>query len=210
MKPLIAYTIARSGQLPPYDAQAYEYITGQNGVFIRSERDYLSAVIPVAPAVSPIRGLALVNIEVTLPNKVPAEIVQRMLDEAMRAAKSEPEPLEILFYLLYTAEGWELVTPDQIQKRYEVRPTDTGPDSSYARAIIEVHSHHFYGAHFSPQDDIDEMGFRVYAVIGSFGESRPELTVRVGIHGHRCEVPPDLVFELPEPFQYYKEDIYGS
>jgi len=209
MKPLINHSVANGVALHPYNAQAYEYITGQNGVFVRSERESLKVMIPVAPALSSIRGLSRLETSVEIPQKVPAEILERVLAESIQAANSKPEPLEKLFHILFLDGGWKLIIPEQIQSHCEVRPTDTGPDSSYAKAIIEIHSHHFFQARFSQQDDIDEMGFRVYCVIGSLGESRPELSVRVGVHGHRWEIPADLVFDIPETITNLQEVFDG-
>lgn len=209
MKPLINHAVANGVVVPPYNAQAYEYVTGQNGVFVRSERECLKVMIPVAPALSPIRGLSRLETTVEIPQKVPAEILETVLVESIQAANAKPEPLEKLFHILLIDGNWKLIIPEQIQSHCEVRPTDTGIDSSYAKAIIEIHSHHFFRARFSPQDDMDEMGFRVYCVIGGFGENQPELSVRVGVHGHRWEIPANLVFDMPETITDLQEVFDG-
>lgn len=198
MKPLIGHVIAKAGQLPVYNAQAYEYVMGANGVFIRSERENLAAMIPVAPAIEPIRGLSRLETTFDIPKKVPEAILQRVLAESIAAANIKPEPLEKLFHILFYNDDWHLVIPAQIQKRDEVKPVESGPDSSYAKAMIEVHSHQVMPAYFSPQDDLDEQGFRIYCVIGDFWAPVPEIRVRIGIHGHRWEIPASLVFEMPE------------
>jgi len=51
-------------------------------------------------------------------------------------------------------------------------------------------------ARFSWMDDKDEVGFRVYAILGLVSTS-PTIRVRVGMHGYRSDIPARLVFDLP-------------
>ncbi len=74
--------------------------------------------------------------------------------------------------------------------------TESGPGSSYAGALIEVHSHHGMPAFWSGTDDADEQGFRLYAVLGDIFR-RPTLRVRVGIYGQFYELPAGTIFGLP-------------
>jgi PRTRC genetic system protein A len=111
-------------------------------------------------------------------------------------------PREVLFHLLYdTSERkWTLVTPEQIQTEMSVKPVDDSPASSYAQAVIEVHSHHRMSAFFSEQDDRDEQGFRLYGVIGNLNKEGncPSLRLRAGVYGSFHEVPAEWVFEMPD------------
>jgi hypothetical protein len=75
-----------------------------------------------------------------------------------------------------------------------VRPI--GPAPSYETAVVEVHSHHGMAARFSPTDDADETGFRVFGVLGEI-YTQPTLRVRVGLYGHYWEIPATWVFQLP-------------
>mgnify|MGYP000858271742 CR=1 FL=1 len=52
-------------------------------------------------------------------------------------------------------------------------------------------------AKFSGTDDADEVGFRLYAVIGRLPD-KSEIRLRVGVYGQFWEVPASWVMELPE------------
>jgi hypothetical protein len=64
------------------------------------------------------------------------------------------------------------------------------------RALIDLHSHATLEPFFSPTDNKDEQGFRIFAVIGKVNE-KPEIRVRVGVYGNYWKIPADMVFELP-------------
>jgi hypothetical protein len=51
-------------------------------------------------------------------------------------------------------------------------------------------------ARFSSLDDQDEVGFRVYAILGCIS-TRPVMRVRVGMYGYRHDIPANWVFDLP-------------
>jgi hypothetical protein len=61
---------------------------------------------------------------------------------------------------------------------------------------MDLHSHGVLPPFFSPTDDRDEQGFRIYAVIGEVDRS-PGIRVRVGVYGHYFDVPASQVFEVP-------------
>jgi hypothetical protein len=95
--------------------------------------------------------------------------------------------------------GWHLEFPQQTATADHVEPVHKGAGSSEERAIIEVHSHHYEPAFFSPQDDADEgtMSFRIYGVIGTIF-AHPAIRVRVGLFGHFFEYIASEFFEMPE------------
>ena len=178
----------------------YDYVFGASGVFVRASRMFLTACVPVGAC--DIRGLARVAPSVRFEaQKVPREIVARILSRARSACVERGQPREILFYLIYedTSEesgAWRLVEPEQIATGGSVHPTDDASDD-YRRAIIELHSHHQMDAFFSSQDDADEQGFRLYAVIGNIF-TNPALRVRVGVYGYFYDITASDIFELPE------------
>jgi PRTRC genetic system protein A len=137
---------------------------------------------------------------------VPARILEIILDAA-RSARSEDgrQPVEILFHLLWnkdttttTAPRWKLVKPQQEQGVTHCKPVGSALESggSYEKAVIEIHSHHSMKAFFSAQDDADETGFRIYAVIGEIFD-KPAIRVRVGVYGRHTEIPADMIFNIP-------------
>jgi hypothetical protein len=181
----------------------YEFVTAGNGVFLQARSRAWQVTLPLVWA--HIRGLAQLAPAVRLAGGVvPRELLREMWRRAEEAA-GEPRrgvpPREILFYLLAgETGGWQLVEPPQMQSGGSVRPLDDGPESAYAQAVIEVHSHHRHPPRFSEWDDRDEQGFRLYGVLGYLGraDKRPTLRLRVGVYGHFCEIPASLAFELPQ------------
>jgi PRTRC genetic system protein A len=174
----------------------FDYIFGAGGVFMRATREGLDACVPVAAC--EIRGLApvepFVNLSFPL---VPAGLVRRMFNRARAACVEKGSPIEALFYLRLDAEAdeWTLTEPAQRATGGSVRPEDE-TDEDYRSALIELHSHHQMEAFWSGDDDRDEQGFRLYAVIGEIF-TRSVLRVRVGCYGHFYEVPAREIFELP-------------
>ena len=178
----VHYLLATDAELPPISAPLYEYVFAGNGVFKRAARKEMSAMIPVSDCT--IRGLAPVEPELnTLFDKVPESIVQQILEAACEAARQE---LEILFHLSLVDGRWRLEVPPQIQRYASVEPIEKGAGSSYERAVIEIHSHHRMPAEFSPDDDREETGFRIYGVIGNLNPRTahwPKVNFRVGVYG---------------------------
>lgn len=213
---LVQYHIAKPGMpIPPIQAALYEYILAGNGIFIRGARREFQAQFCIVPY--EIRGLDHLEVSLQLNTpRVSREIVAEMLQRARMARDADGRPCEIVFHLEFTdASGWQCHVPEQIQSPMRAKPDDDSPSSSYARACIEVHSHVDDGttiarcaqsgqrikdvpscARFSSLDDQDEVGFRLYAILGCIS-TRAVIRVRVGIYGYRCDIPARWVFDLP-------------
>jgi PRTRC genetic system protein A len=191
---MINYLFAKQGcPLPPFGTGVfYEYITAANGVFIRSKRNCLEAMIPVMDMpYRPIRGLEELEPYVRLDTKVPAKLVGWALEQSNLAL-----PNEVLFWLLPLSEGWRVHKPTQIATPGSVIPADKH-DPIGAQAVIDLHSHGHARPFFSPDDDRDETGFRIYAVLGRIEET-VWMQARVGIFGNTWPIDPALYFDLPE------------
>ncbi len=187
---LVTHIIAQQSSLPPIQAAMYEYVLAGNGVFVRGQREGLSATIPVAAC--QVHGLTEIQPEVTLLYpRVPINLVERMLEIAKQYGT--PQPRETLFHLTWDGE-WQLHEPLQERSAARVRPIEPCP--TYSQALIEVHSHHWMPARFSGMDDAEESGFRLFAVIGTLFD-RPMLCSRLGLYGHFHGVAAARIFELP-------------
>ena len=193
---LLDYVAATAWPLPPIQAAMYEYVVASNGVFVRGRRTGLRVMLPVmAGPPTPLRGLVPVEPFVQLDHpRVPAELADEMLDTALAAKDDDLKPVEALFHLTWDASGSRLEVPAQERSATNVRPVGHAP--SYETAVVEVHSHHGMTACFSPTDDADETGFRIFGVLGEI-YTRPTLRVRVGLYGHYWEIPATWVFQLP-------------
>jgi len=183
------------GPLPPVEASLYEYVMAGNGIFIHGARREFQAQFCIAPC--SVRGLANLDTALQLnTSPVPREIVEEMLQKARAARDTKARPCEIVFHLeLDESDGWRCHVPSQTQAPARSKPTDDSPASSYARACIEVHSHVDMHASFSSLDDQDEVGFRLYAILGRISTT-PVMRVRIGLYGYRQDIPAKWVFDL--------------
>lgn len=192
----VSYLLATAAELPPISAPLYEYVFAGNGVFKRAVRKEMSAMIPVSKCA--IRGLAPIEPELSFQlDRIPESIIQQILNTAREAARQE---LEILFHLSLVDGRWRLEVPPQIQRYASVEPIEKGAGSSYECAIIEIHSHHLMPAEFSPDDDREEAGFRIYGVIGNLNPRSahwPKINFRVGVYGDWWSLPADRIIEMP-------------
>ncbi len=143
------------------------------------------------------RGLPALAPTVTLTvPRVPAGALALMLDRARTTRDPAGHPREILFHLRWGGVRWKLDIPPQVGTGGAVRPTAGDVASSYAQALIEIHSHHGMRAYWLATDNQDEQGFRLYGVLGTVF-TQPVLRLRVGVYGVFYEIDPATVFQLP-------------
>ncbi|MFB2920372.1 Mov34/MPN/PAD-1 family protein [Aerosakkonema funiforme] len=186
----VEYKTALHSTLPPMSASALEYWLSRNGVFVRAQRQGIKACFPIANC--RIAGLVAIEpyFQMEYP-RVPMEITKLMLLLSEEAGENE-----ILFHLSFQTEHWHLKVPAQIATPTSVTPLISSLDSSYERALIEVHSHANMSSEFSETDNREETGFRIFAVLGKL-KSQPEINARIGIYSHFYSIPASWVFELP-------------
>lgn len=187
------------GKLPHMPDCLYAYIMAGNGVFLYAKRDDLEVLIPVSRAT--IAGLPPLEPFVNMPH-VPAALMHHVL----RASK-EYLPNEILFWFNFDHDRqvWNLDVPLQLGRPASVFPMDKA-DPLGTSALVDLHSHALMEPFFSPTDNKDEQGFRIFAVIGKVNEE-PLLLVRVGVYGNYWNIPADMVFDLPEDI---RDAYYGK
>ena len=197
----IGYHLMHEPTLPPLpSSQMFRYIFAQNGVFVECEREGLRAVIPVAGATEPLRGLFSASSKVELLHpRVPRDLVLEMLIDSWKARDDNggQHPADELYYLSWTGERWDRYTPNQDRSAGGVTPLIEAGDPAYSRALLDWHSHGKLRPFFSPTDNADEKGVRFYLVWGLLF-SRPTILARVGIFGHYFPIPATLICELPE------------
>ena len=187
------------GSLPKIPSCLYAYIMAGNGVFVYAKRHGLESLIPVFTG--KIAGLPELTPRVNIAKRVPAFL----LEDALRFCK-QVFPNETLFWFNWTNE-WSIHIPNQQITNASAVPCDRH-DQAGTSALIDLHSHARFSPFFSPTDDQDEVGFRIYAVIGNVDKT-PTISVRVGVYSHYFNIPAWAVFELPDGIQdiYEQEDI---
>ena len=191
-----------NGKLPLIPDCLYAYIMAGNGVFLYAKRDDLEVLIPTSRA--PIAGLPALEPFVNM-SRVPAILMHRILQ-----ASKENLPNEILFWFNFDHDQqvWNVDAPVQLCNPASVFPIDEA-DPLGIKALIDLHSHARMEPFFSPTDNKDEQGFRIFAVIGKVNE-KPEIRVRVGVYGNYWNIPASTIFELPEEIwdaYYSKGDL---
>lgn len=204
MPNLIDYMIAREAQLPPVRAGLYEYVLAGNGLFIRSERRGLEALIPVAEF--GVQGLVAIKpyVTFTLP-RVPVALTKALLLAARQERDAGGHWLEVLYHLTW-AKGdscWQITKPAQRQSHAAIQPIGPYAGTSYETHLIEVHSHHTLACRdFSTVDDESEAGmFRLFGLLVDI-VNHPRLRLRVSVFGHHWDVPASLAFELPPEMEH--------
>lgn len=192
MQPLVNHIFATSPSLPPLEGQLYEYVVASNGVFIRGKRLGLEVIFKIADA--DIRGLASLESYVKLDfPQISSLYLNQMFDAAKRAVNTE-----LLWHLIYNGDSWELHSPEQHSTSVSVQPLVSGIGTSYEKCLIEIHSHHNMSPVFSQVDNQEEVGFRIYGVLG-WVRDRPTINLRVGLAGYFTEIPHHIIFtNLPE------------
>lgn len=191
IKPFITYNIAASPILPHITTSMMEYWLAGNGVFVRAARLGLSACVPTTNCV--IAGLPTITPYVQLEYPlVPAHLVLEMLRRSQAVGNQE-----ILFYLSFVNDRWQLDIPKQQATSGSVRSLTPSLGTAYETTLIEIHSHHSMSAQFSAIDDQEESGkFRIFGVLGEIF-TRPTLNLRIGIYNHFWQLSASSVFQLP-------------
>lgn len=196
--PFIGDYYLRQPQLPPFRPTHFrEYWTASNGVFVRAQREGVSAVIPVASMRVPIEGLfpLFPTIELAC-SPVSREVVETFLRESWTARDPHTGALqEVLFYLYWHEGQWLWEKPDQAQAYASVTPLDPYAGKKSA-PLLDLHSHHVMSPFFSRTDCADDYGFRLNAVWGHL-DTWPTILVRLGIYGHYYPIQATRVFDLP-------------
>ena len=185
---LIQHVVVNSnGTLPEIPLCLYAYILAGNGVFVKAQREGLDVLIPVSRM--KIAGLPPLTPYVQVACCVPVDLVLTALVLSRQAF-----PNEMLFWFNLHDE-WSMDVPSQLARAASVKPLDC-MDVRGTRALVDLHSHGALTPFFSPTDDRDEQGFRIYAVIGEVDKS-PSIRVRIGVYGHYFDIPASKVFEMP-------------
>jgi PRTRC genetic system protein A len=163
---LVNYPNGISGEKGIY----YNYILAANGLFIEAANPMLAARIPVAGC--EVKGLAPIKTKFALTY---GSIPQYLFDLALDTFLAVPDREH---YVAVTASaGYHLYVPVQ----------DKGDASVVYEVgdcvVLDIHSHGHMRASFSSQDNADEVGLKLYAVVGRL-HATPVVKLRVGVYGY--------------------------
>ncbi|KQN96840.1 hypothetical protein [Paenibacillus sp. Leaf72] len=103
-----------------------------------------------------------------------------------------------------TQKKYRIVYPKQIVTKGHVLPdkehlSNIASESWEWEKVMEIHSHHFWDAKPSAQDDRSETGNCLYAIVGKLDEIMPQVTCRIHIDGDFMDIKTTSIFETPFP-----------
>ncbi|MCC6192084.1 MAG: Mov34/MPN/PAD-1 family protein [Anaerolineales bacterium] len=187
---LASCVLATGPELPPIRGFV-QYVVGAGGLYVRAADGRIEALVPVAPSLRPLSGLAMVEPYARL--AVP-RVPQAWLDSILASAR-KAMPSEAMYQLVAdplarnSYGGWACARPAQLASPGAVTFLDL------AGASVDLHSHNSMPAFFSATDDADEQGLRFYVVIGRLDTRQPQIAARVGVYGHTMPVRATAIFD---------------
>ena len=163
---LVNYPDGISGEKGIY----YDYILAANGLFIEAANPMLAARVPVAEC--EVRGLAPMKARIALTY---GSIPQHLFDLALDTFLAVPDREH--YVAVTAAAGYHLYVP--VQDKGDASVVYEIGDS----IVLDIHSHGHMRASFSTQDNTDEVGLKLYAVVGRLNAT-PVVKLRVGVYGY--------------------------
>ena len=196
---LVTYHIHKRDPLPANDALAYQYVLAGNGVFVRAETRFFTALLPVMACT--VRGLPPLRpqFQLLVP-RIPACLLDVVLADARRARRPNNGLNEVLYQFHHHGRAVQVKKPEQEATPTSVATSVTTAVADAASIICDLHSHGNMRVFFSQTDNADEQGARLYAVIGRL-DSDPEMRLRVGVYGYWLPLPLTAVFTNNGPFK---------
>lgn len=190
----------------PVSSPGITWVIARNGVWKRGVSAALDLLIPVQRVQLDAPGLASViphaRFRTGPPGRLKAgRFLQLLLEDARKATAPTggnglARPIEKQYFIgerggrrCLLAPLLQQGTPGQV--RYVPPKADA--------LLVDIHSHHQLPAFFSGTDDRDDTGLSISAVVGTIF-TRPTITVRLNVYGHRYPVPALLIFDELGPF----------
>jgi PRTRC genetic system protein A len=161
----------------------YDYILAAGGIYLRAKNSQLAVTVCIAS--QEIRGLSPLNEDIRL---LHGKIPMYLLELALSLLTIKPD---IEQYLAITWESGYSVKITSQQATAASVTYETLPDT-----VLDIHSHtDGVPAQFSPTDNRDEQGFRLYAVVGDLRNLCPTVELRLGVYGYFLPLSRDEVFQ---------------
>jgi len=153
---LVTYHIHKRDPLPANDALAYQYILAGNGIFVRAETRFFTALLPVTACT--VRGLPPLRPQFhLLVPRIPVRLLDAVLADARCARRLDHGLNEVLYQFHHHGRAVQVKKPAQ-----QTSPTSvTTAVADAATIICDLHSHGNMRAFFSQTDNVDEQGARL-------------------------------------------------
>jgi len=182
-------------QNQPITAPLYEISIAQNGVFKRSRRREMTAVLELSAFAVKIPELAVEEARVELAEKIPALIFAEILAHA-RNSTDATNFTENLYAVCRDNESGGYFWKEISRSRSFGSTIARDDDTAYQQAVLEIHTHPPGCRAFSSQDDRDESGkFRLFGILVDIHSVQPAIRLRVGIYDSFWEIPVETIAE---------------
>lgn len=98
------------------------------------------------------------------------------------------------------AKTWEVIVPKQVVTSVSVDydPNEAISFTAYRESLVlvaDIHSHHKMLPFYSCTDDADEVGVRLYGVLGNLRGTSYDIIFRAGAGGHFVRIPAEDILE---------------
>lgn len=182
--PVDYITFAGQDLKPP---RFYAYVMAGDGIFKWAVTDTWEASLPLS--CQPIAGLPpWPRPFFRMVRPAPMHYLAWILKDARSHGFQEQ-----MYHVRYDHGGWSITKPSQVYSQARV-----GYETKLKTPVVmDIHSHHGMPAYFSPTDDADEKGCRIYGVLGTIF-TQPELALRVGVWGDYAQLKMLDVFEVQD------------
>jgi hypothetical protein len=189
------------GQHEPFvHGELYNYYWGENGLFINAEGPLLRACIPIAETVT--RGLLPIQRRIALDHgKIPVSYFDDILRDMMLTPEMEK------YYGIVWDDGYKISKPIQLSSE------STVTYGTLDNVVVEIHSHGDNLPLFSTQDNKDELGLKIYGVVGLLKDLKEvsgsvmqyrAVLLRVGVYGYFDYVDFRDIFEGESNYANWK------
>ena len=182
----VTYTVYRGDPVRLETGRAYGYYLAGNGAFKYAENRHMRVLFPLArfrvaglPSLTPFLHLR--------EGRLSSTVLHVIFDDARKQARERP--IEVMYHIRRTAERISVEIPQQDGGASSLRYKG-GDDPDI---VMDIHSHCEMQSCFSPTDNRDEQGFRLYGVLGTIF-TRPTARFRVGVYGDFWAVPLESIF----------------
>ena len=168
---MVGYLVNHQGGLSGEKGLYYNYILASNGLFIEAESPLIDAQVPINKC--EVRGLAPIKTRISLTY---GSIPQRFFDLALDTFLAEPDKEH--YVAVAGAAGYHFYYPAQDNSDGSRVVYEVGES-----IVLDMHSHGCGRAYFSAQDNRDEKGLRLSAVVGRL-DATPVVKLRIGVYGY--------------------------
>ncbi len=170
----------------------HRFLMAADGVWMESKAPWGHVVFPVRiiPEVSFPYGNTMPKMEIKTPNgKIPVDLIRLFVEKAKETPDTEVAAWVIFDSNFKTMRLQMLENNSASGSHIQYQCPDLADDES---VLMDIHSHAFNPAFFSPQDDDDDKGaFRIAVVVGNMDKPEVTIAARLCMYG--------MFYDLPAP-----------